>query len=74
MPLTKLEKRVATLERKLSDLADKVKSSGTPEINAWIDQIHGTFQNDATYRQAARLGREWRKSAVARPSKKTKSK
>jgi hypothetical protein len=51
--------RVATLEQKLEHLADKVDASPSQDVNAWIDQIHGTFQNDSTYRQAARLGRQW---------------
>ena len=61
MTISQLELRIASLEQKLTQLADKVDSSPSG-INAWIDQIHGTFQNDAAYRQAARLGREWRKS------------
>ena len=62
MTLTELEIRVATLEQKLSHLAGKVDGPASADINAWIDQVHGTFQNDKTYRQAARLGSEWRKS------------
>jgi hypothetical protein len=60
--ITELELRVATIEQKLAHLAGKVESSPSQDINAWIDKVHGTFQNDAIYRQAARLGREWRKS------------
>jgi hypothetical protein len=62
MTITELELRVATLEQKLAHLAGKVEESSSQDINAWIDQIHGTFQDDATYRQAALLGRKWRKS------------
>jgi hypothetical protein len=36
-------------------------------MNGWIDQIHDTFQNDVSYRQAARLGRQWRKSQRVGP-------
>lgn len=66
MTLTELEIRVATLEQKLSHLAGKIDAPESATINAWIDQVHGTFQNDATYRQAARLGHEWRKSHSGR--------
>jgi hypothetical protein len=62
MTLTELELRLVTLERELARLAGKVDAPAPANVNAWIDQIHGTFENDAAYRQAARLGREWRKS------------
>ena len=55
MTLTALETRVAALEQKLEKLAGQVGAS--EDMNGWIDQIHGTFQDDAAYRQAARLGR-----------------
>lgn len=64
MTITQLETRIATLEQKLADLAGNVSSSTSINVNAWIDDIHGTFRNDATYRRAARLGREWRKRLV----------
>jgi hypothetical protein len=60
MTLSELEIRVTTLEQKLADLQGKTPTS--PNINSWIDQIHGTFKNDSTYRQAARLGRQWRRA------------
>jgi hypothetical protein len=73
MTIAQLETRVATLEQKLVDLAEKVDASPSQDVNAWIDQIHGTFQNDSTYRQAARFGRQWRQShgkpGAARPRK-----
>jgi hypothetical protein len=62
MSITELEVRVATLERKLAALSGGAGSESPANINAWIDQIHGTFQDDPTYRQGARLGRQWRKS------------
>jgi hypothetical protein len=62
MTIAQLETRVATLEQKLVSLAEKVDAPPSQDVNAWIDQIHGTFQNDSTYRQAARLGRQWRQS------------
>jgi hypothetical protein len=47
-------------------LSGKVDAPESGNINAWIDQVHGTFKNDAIYRQAARLGQEWRKSHHSR--------
>jgi hypothetical protein len=66
MTLAQLEHRLVTLEQKLDALAGKVEGSPSPDVNAWIDQIHGTFKDTVSYRQAARLGRRWRKSR--RPS------
>ena len=60
MSIIELEQRVATLELKLQHLTEKVAATDSQDINAWIDEIHGTFKNDTTYRKAARFGREWR--------------
>ncbi len=66
MTRAQLERRLANIEKKLAALAGQVKSPPAPDVNAWIDEIHGTFTDNATYRRAARLGRQWRKSR--RPS------
>ena len=62
MTIVQLEVRVASLEGKLARLTERNDVALPDAMNSWIDQIHGTFQNDAAYRQAARFGREWRKS------------
>jgi hypothetical protein len=63
MSTTEIERRLIAVERQLSHLAERVNASPAPQnMNGSIDQIHDTFQNDASYRQAARLGRQWRKS------------
>jgi|WetSurMetagenome_2_1015567.scaffolds.fasta_scaffold1147512_1 hypothetical protein len=62
MTLAQLEHRLGALERKFAAIARQTQAASAPDVNAWIDEIHGTFQDDATYRQAARLGRQWRKS------------
>ena len=63
MSIAELEDRIVNLERKVTDLAKKVDRAPSLDINAWVDEIHGTFKNDATYPQAAgRFGRDWRKS------------
>jgi hypothetical protein len=68
MSTTEIEKRLAAVERQLSHLAKRVSATPCSEdMNGWIDQIHDTFPNDASYRQAARLGRQWRKSQRTRP-------
>jgi hypothetical protein len=68
MTLSQLEQRVATIEQKLARLVGEASSSAPAELNSWIDQIHGTFQNDAAYKQAAKFGREWRESHRIRRS------
>ena len=68
MSTTEIERRLIAVERQLTHLAEKVNAApASQDMNGWIDQIHDTFQNDASYRQAARLGRQWRKSQSARP-------
>jgi hypothetical protein len=72
MTISQLESRVSELEQKVNDLAEKVGTSPATGVNSWIDEIHGTFQDNATYRQAARYGRAWRngsQSARSRPPK-----
>jgi hypothetical protein len=56
---------LAELARRVSDLEDRLDQLAAPasvDVNAWIDQVHGTFQPDADYRRAARFGRQWRRS------------
>ena len=62
MTLKQLEHRLATLERKFAAIAGQTQPSPAPDVNAWIDEIHATFIDNASYRQAAKLGRQWRKS------------
>lgn len=61
MSISTLGLRLAELEKKVDRLARKV-NGGATDPNAWIDEIHGTFANDAAYRKAAQLGSAWRKS------------
>jgi len=46
MSTIEIEKRLTALERRLNHLARVNTSAASQDINAWIDQIHGTFQND----------------------------
>ena len=59
MTTSEIELRLSALERQVANLVQKPASD--LGINSWIDEIHGTFKNDAYYRDAARFGREWRK-------------
>lgn len=56
----KIEKRVADLEKELANLKKKVEGAEAP--NYWWERISGTFQNDPVYKQAMKLGREYRQS------------
>ena len=63
MSTTEIEKRLIAVERQLTHLAERVKAApASHDMNSWIDQIHATFQNDASYRQAARVGCRSRKA------------
>ena len=68
MSTTEIERRLVAVEEQLTHLAQRVNASpASQDMNGWVDQIHATFQNDASYRQAARLGQQWRKSQSAKP-------
>jgi hypothetical protein len=72
MTISQLEQRIATLEQQVHHLADKVEGVPSRGVNGWIDEVQGTFENDAAYRKAARLGRQWRRARAR--SRKPKSK
>jgi hypothetical protein len=56
--LAEIEKRLTALEREIAQLKRKPK---THPIGV-LEQIHGTFENDEAFKEAARLGRKWRDS------------
>ena len=66
MTMAELEQRLALLEREVAALKPRPAN-----INAWIDEIHGTIPDNAVSRQAEEFGRQWRKSGkkVARKSR-----
>ena len=55
-----LEERVATLEAEVARL--KRERSGPETAEPWWRAIRGTFKNDPDYKEATRLGREYRES------------
>jgi hypothetical protein len=70
MSVADLEKRLALVERELA----RLKSTGlgtrpSHPIEA-LERIHGTFEDDDAFREARRLGRQWRKGQGPRPVKK----
>jgi hypothetical protein len=57
---TKLERRMADLEKELATLRTKVEElSGSAP---WWERIAGTFHNDPLYRQAMKLGKQFRRA------------
>jgi hypothetical protein len=73
MSTAEIEKRLTALEREIAHLkADHRQTSKAHPIDT-LEKIHGTFEDDEAFRQAARLGRKWRESH--RPSlRKSKAK
>jgi hypothetical protein len=73
MSATDIEKRVAAVERELARLkASSSVARPTHPIQS-LERIHGTFENDEAFQEAARLGRRWRKGQRT-PVRKTKAK
>ena len=73
MSIVELERRLVTLEQQVGHLVRKAIEPNSKDINSWIDEIHGTFQNNPAYRKAARAGRQWRKSKRAGSSRPRKA-
>ncbi len=59
-----IEKRVAVLEKELASLRSKIEESEATK--AWWDRIAGTFEKDPVYKQAMKMGREYRHSLKPR--------
>jgi hypothetical protein len=64
---SQLEHRVAALEAEVTKLKSQMEAMQT--IQSWWEDIAGTFQHDAVYEEAMRLGRQYRQSL--RPRKHT---
>lgn len=60
MTTKQLEKRVAAVERELARI--KTKLEGMNSSTPWWERIAGSFQDDAVYKKAMKLGREYRRS------------
>lgn len=57
-----LEARVAVLEAELAQLKRMLSDSRQPEAPWWV-RVSGSSENDPTFEDATRLGKEWRQSA-----------
>ena len=70
MSTSELEQRLIAVER---DVARLKSQRPTSHPVATLERIHGTFEDDAAFREAARLGRNWRKSQRALTPRKSKA-
>ena len=61
---TTLEQRVANLEKMVEELQQK-----KAKPHAWLDEIHGRYQDGDPFFEAMRLGREYRESLRPRAAK-----
>lgn len=57
-----IESRVATLETELAQMKQMLSVFVEKKAPWWL-KVAGSFENDATFDEAVRLGQEWRKSA-----------
>ncbi|MDZ4658598.1 MAG: hypothetical protein SH868_13560 [Bythopirellula sp.] len=63
---SKTEQRLAELEKELATLRKKVDSLTNPI--PWWERIAGTFAGDPAYKQAMKLGKQFRRSKEANGS------
>ena len=62
MPETKIEERLAALEREVADLKRKLPQT-EPVVKPWWEITAGTFADDPAFEEAMELGRQYRKSS-----------
>ena len=60
MSSSELEKRVAALEEELAKLKTRLDTDNGAQ--PWWQRIAGTFENDAAYKKASKLGQQYRRS------------
>ena len=58
----RLEERVAALEAELAQMKQVLARSLQKETPWWM-KVAGSSENDPTFDEAVRIGREWRQSA-----------
>ncbi len=66
MSRLEIEKRLTALEHELARLKGReIPAAKSHPIHS-LEKIHGIFENDEAFREASRLGRQWREAQ--RPS------
>lgn len=61
MPETKIEERLAALDREVADLKRKLPPA-EPVVKPWWEITAGTFADDPAFEEAMELGRQYRRS------------
>ena len=62
MPETKIEERLAALEREVAELKRQLPPT-EPIVQPWWEITAGTFADDLAFEEAMELGRQYRKSS-----------
>ncbi len=57
----KLEQRISILEKELSEIKQILAKSPQSKSPWWLE-VAGSFEEDPTFDEVIKLGREWRKS------------
>jgi len=70
MTSAELEKRLARVEQEVAQLKSAQAGIARHPLHT-LEQIHGIFENDEAFREAARLGRKWRRAQ--RPTRRKKA-
>jgi hypothetical protein len=67
MDTLEIEQRLAAVEIEIARLKARQEQTLEHPIRA-LEKLHGTFENDEAFQEAARLGRRWRQSQRPRRS------
>lgn len=59
---SQLEQRVSTLETELLEIKQILAKSSEQKFPWWL-KVAGSFEQDPTFDEVVKLGKEWRKSA-----------
>ena len=59
---TKIEERLAALEREVAELKRQLPPT-EPVVQPWWEITAGTFADDSAFEEAMELGRQYRKSS-----------
>lgn len=61
MAVTELETRITALETEIERLKKRMRQP-VRSTTHWVDEVYGAFANDPDFREAMRLGRQYRKA------------